>query len=34
MMPDGEDGSRVTLSQFLGRRGLVLAWFPKAFTPG
>ena len=30
----GSDGSRVELEQFLGKRDLVLAWFPKAFTPG
>jgi peroxiredoxin Q/BCP len=30
----GSDGQRYTLGQFVGERGLVLAWFPKAFTPG
>lgn len=30
----GSDGSTVSLAQFIGKRGLVLAWFPKAFTPG
>lgn len=30
----GSDGSTVTLAQFRGQRDLVLAWFPKAFTPG
>ncbi len=30
----GSDGQTYSLSQFAGRRGLVLAWFPKAFTPG
>ena len=30
----GSDGKTYTLSQFVGRRGLVLAWFPRAFTPG
>jgi peroxiredoxin Q/BCP len=30
----GSDGSSVSLAQFLGKRELVLAWFPKAFTPG
>ena len=30
----GSDGSSVALAQFLGKRDLVLAWFPKAFTPG
>lgn len=30
----GSDGKIYTLDQFKGERGLVLAWFPKAFTPG
>jgi peroxiredoxin Q/BCP len=30
----GSDGKTYTLSQFVGRRGVVLAWFPKAFSPG
>ena len=30
----GSDGRTYTLSQFVGERGVVLAWFPKAFTPG
>lgn len=30
----GSDGELYTLSQFVGKRGVVLAWFPKAFTPG
>ena len=30
----GSDGKTYTLSQFVGKRGVVLAWFPKAFTPG
>ena len=30
----GTDGRSYSLSQFAGRRGVVLAWFPKAFTPG
>lgn len=30
----GSDGRTYTLSQFVGKRGLVLAWFPKAFTSG
>ena len=30
----GSDGETYTLSQFKGHRELVLAWFPKAFTPG
>ena len=30
----GSDGKTYTLGQFKGERGLVLAWFPRAFTPG
>jgi peroxiredoxin Q/BCP len=30
----GSDGRTYRLSQFVGKRGVVLAWFPKAFTPG
>ncbi len=30
----GSDGRTYTLSQFAGTRGVVLAWFPKAYTPG
>lgn len=30
----GSDGETWTLSQFAGKQGVVLAWFPKAFTPG
>ncbi len=30
----GSDGKRYALSQFVGERGVVLAWFPKAFTSG
>lgn len=30
----GSDGKLYTLAQFAGKRGVVLAWFPKAFTPG
>ena len=30
----GSDGKSYALSQFVGKRGVVLAWFPKAFTPG
>ena len=30
----GSDGKHYALSQFVGERGVVLAWFPKAFTPG
>jgi len=30
----GSDGKTYTLAQFAGKEGVVLAWFPKAFTPG
>lgn len=30
----GSDGRTWSLSQLVARRGVVLAWFPKAFTPG
>jgi peroxiredoxin Q/BCP len=30
----GSDGRSYRLSNFVGERGVVLAWFPKAFTPG
>ena len=30
----GSDGRSYALEQFVGERGVVLAWFPKAFTPG
>ncbi len=30
----GSDGKLHTLAQHTGQRGVVLAWFPKAFTPG
>ncbi len=30
----GSDGRRHTLADDLGRRAVVLAWFPKAFTSG
>jgi peroxiredoxin Q/BCP len=30
----GSDGKTYALSQLVGKRGVVLAWFPKAFTPG
>ena len=33
----GSDGAVVTLAELLekgGREGILLAWFPKAFTPG
>ena len=31
---EGSDGRSYSLSEFVGKRELVLAWFPKAFTPG
>jgi thioredoxin-dependent peroxiredoxin len=30
----GTDGRLYTLADHVGKRGVVLAWFPKAFTPG
>ncbi len=30
----GSDGRSYRLSHFVGERGVVLAWFPRAFTPG
>jgi peroxiredoxin Q/BCP len=30
----GSDGELHALADFVGKRGVVLAWFPKAFTPG
>ena len=30
----GSDGKIHTLAEHAGKRGVVLAWFPKAFTPG
>jgi peroxiredoxin Q/BCP len=30
----GSDGELHTLADSVGKRGVVLAWFPKAFTPG
>jgi peroxiredoxin Q/BCP len=30
----GSDGETYTLSRFTGKQAVVLAWFPKAFTPG
>ncbi len=30
----GSDGRTHTLAEHLSKRGVVLAWFPKAFTPG
>lgn len=31
---EGTDGALHLLSEHKGKRGVVLAWFPKAFTPG
>ena len=30
----GSDGKEYSLSQFLGKQPVVIAWFPKAFTGG
>jgi peroxiredoxin Q/BCP len=30
----GSDGKTYTLADFAGKRAVVLAWFPKAFTGG
>ena len=30
----GSDGKTHTLAEFVGKEGVVLAWFPKAFTAG
>jgi peroxiredoxin Q/BCP len=30
----GSDGREYRLADYVGRQGVVLAWFPKAFTPG
>jgi peroxiredoxin Q/BCP len=30
----GSDGREHSLAEHVGKRGVVLAWFPKAFTPG
>lgn len=30
----GSDGQTHRLADHVGKRGVVLAWFPKAFTPG
>jgi peroxiredoxin Q/BCP len=30
----GSDGQPYSLSDYRGRKAVVLAWFPKAFTPG
>jgi peroxiredoxin Q/BCP len=31
---DGSDGSAYSLADFAGRKAVVVAWFPKAFTGG
>ncbi len=31
---EGNDGSLHRLSEHRGQRGVIVAWFPKAFTPG
>ena len=31
---EGSDGRRHSLDQYIGKQAVVLAWFPKAFTPG
>ena len=31
---EGSDGQMHLLSEHRGQRGVVVAWFPKAFTPG
>ena len=31
---DGSDGKVYTLKQFSGKKPVVIAWFPKAFTGG
>ena len=30
----GSDGKQHRLADYVGKQGVVLAWFPKAFTPG
>ena len=30
----GSDGKQYSISQFKGKKGVMLAWFPKAFTGG
>ena len=30
----GSDGREHRLADYVGKQGVVLAWFPKAFTPG
>jgi len=31
---EGTDGSKHRLRDFVGKQAVVIAWFPKAFTPG
>jgi len=31
---EGTDGSKHRLRDFVGKQAVVVAWFPKAFTPG
>ena len=31
---EGTDGSKHQLRDFVGKQAVVVAWFPKAFTPG
>ena len=30
----GSDGQTYTLEQFLGKKAVIIAWYPKAFTGG
>ena len=30
----GSDGASYSLEQYKGKQAVILAWFPKAFTPG
>ena len=30
----GSDGATYSLEQYEGKQAVILAWFPKAFTPG
>ena len=31
---EGEAGALYERADFVGKKGVVIAWFPKAFTPG
>lgn len=31
---EGSDGKSYRLRDYAGKQGVVIAWFPKAFTPG